>query len=50
MVEYNWWDDRTVEENDSYYCPLICDCCFDKDCETCKEHLEFVKDQLEFAK
>lgn len=44
MVEYNWWDDRTVEENDNYYCPVICGCCFDGDCETCKDHLEFVKE------
>ncbi len=29
MAEYNFWDDRTTEDNDEHYCPII-DChCYD---------------------
>ena len=23
MAEYNWWDDRTVEDNDEHFCPVL---------------------------
>lgn len=44
MAEYNWWDDRTIEDNDNYFCPIIYGCCLDKNCEKCKDYEEFVKE------
>ena len=37
MAEYNFWDDRTAEENDEHFCPVLNDFCFeDKEaCKTC---------------
>lgn len=45
MAEYNWWDDRTVAENDGQYCPLICSYCYnDDDCDFCEHHMDFVRE------
>ena len=42
MCEYNFWDDRTTEANDSMYCPIIDDYCYnDFDCLRCKEYANF---------
>ena len=29
MAEYNFWDDRTTEDNDEHYCPIIDGHCYD---------------------
>lgn len=48
MAEYNWWDDRTVEDNDEHFCPVLNDICYgdDNDCEEC-ETLKAFRDYYE---
>lgn len=42
MAEYNPWDGRTTECNDSNWCPIANDYCLDQDqCGTCEIHKEF---------
>lgn len=41
MAEYNFWDDRTTEENDDYWCPIKMCYCISDDCENCEEYKEF---------
>lgn len=42
MCEYNFWDDRTTEANDSMFCSIIDDYCYnDFDCLRCKEYANF---------
>lgn len=43
MAEYNWWDDRTVEDNDSMFCPVIYGNCSGEDCENCQDYKDFVE-------
>lgn len=36
MAEYNFWDDRTTEDNDGHYCPIIDGHCYDMSkCDEC---------------
>ena len=36
MWEYNWWDDRTIEQNETNFCPVLNDFCYEQDgCESC---------------
>lgn len=43
MVEYNFWDDRTTEENDDYWCPIgCCYCLDDRYCYECKDYKDFM--------
>lgn len=46
MAEYNWWDDRTIEDNDSLFCPIINDNCYNVTdaCDDCNFHKQFVED------
>lgn len=44
--EYNWWDDRTVEQNETNFCPVLNDFCYEdndacKDCVTLKAFQEY---------
>lgn len=44
--EYNWWDDRTVEQNETNFCPVLNDFCYEgndacKDCVTLKAFKEY---------
>lgn len=41
MAEYNFWDDRTTEENDEYWCPVGMCYCIEEDCEHCEAAKEF---------
>lgn len=41
MAEYNFWDDRTTEENDDYWCPIKMCYCISDDCENCEKYKEF---------
>ena len=42
MAEYNFWDDRTMEDNDEHYCPIIDGHCYDMSkCEECEENAKF---------
>lgn len=41
MTEYNFWDDRTTEENDEYWCPVGMCYCIEEDCEHCEAAKEF---------
>ena len=43
MPEYNFWDDRTTECNDSNFCPVINDYCLDQRCNECEECKEMDK-------
>ncbi len=43
MIEYNFWDDRTTECNESDFCPIIMDYCLDQECNECEELKAFVK-------
>lgn len=38
MAEYNWWDDRTIEDNDEHFCPLLNNICYgdDNNCQECE--------------
>ena len=36
MAEYNWWDDRTVEDNDEHFCPVLNDFCYESN-DYCRE-------------
>ena len=42
MAEYNLWDDRTVEDNDEHFCPLLNDRCYasEVDCRDCEVQIE----------
>ena len=42
MVEYNFWDDRTYECNEDYYCPVIDTYCLSKYCDECNDYKDFV--------
>lgn len=35
MAEYNFWDDRTTETNDSNFCPILNDHCYVQNCKEC---------------
>lgn len=41
MAEYNFWDDRTVEEHDGLWCPIANWYCQGKDCDKCELSQEF---------
>lgn len=41
MAEYNFWDDRTHECNDDYYCPVINAHCLDQKCDECEDYKSF---------
>lgn len=41
MAEYNFWDDRTTEENDDFWCPLGECYCIEGDCEHCEAAHKF---------
>lgn len=41
MNDYNWWDDRTVEEPDRR--PYTMQGCYNGECEKCEVEREFVK-------
>lgn len=44
MAEYNFWDDRTAEDNDDNYCPILDDYCYDMSkCEECVTYAKFVR-------
>ena len=43
MAEYNFWDDRTTECNDSNFCPVINDYCLDQRCFECEARKEMDK-------
>lgn len=44
MAEYNFWDDRTTEDNDEHYCPIIDRHCYDMSkCDECDYNTEFVQ-------
>ena len=42
MAEYNWWDDRTVEENDDMMCPIINYPCPHENCGECEDYKAFI--------
>ena len=44
--EYNWWDDRTTEQNETNFCPVLNGFCYGdsdacKDCLTLKAFKEY---------
>lgn len=44
--EYNWWDDRTTEQNEINFCPILNDFCYEgndacRDCVTLKTFQEY---------
>ena len=42
MAEYDFWDDRTTEENDENYCPILNDHCYDMSkCDECADNIQF---------
>lgn len=42
MAEYNFWDDRTTEDNDEHYCPIIDGHCYDMSkCDECEDNIRF---------
>lgn len=41
MIEYNFWDDRTFECNDDYYCPIIDAYCTNEFCDECEDLIAF---------
>lgn len=44
MAEYNFWDDRTTEDNDENYCPIIGGHCYDMSkCDECDNNARFVQ-------
>lgn len=44
MAEYNFWDDRTAEENDDNYCPILDGYCSDMSkCAECEENAKFAE-------
>lgn len=44
MAEYNFWDDRTTEDNDEHYCPIIDGHCYDMSrCDECEDNARFVQ-------
>lgn len=43
MADHNFWDDRTAEHNDDYFCPIIDGYCVNWDCEECKKQIEFIE-------
>lgn len=43
MPEYNWWDDRTIEENDNMFCPIINNYCHVEDHSVCERECEEYK-------
>ena len=49
MAEYNWWDDRTVEDNDEHFCPVLNDICYSDDvnCQKCEVSKAFKADYKE---
>ena len=49
MAEYNWWDDRTVEDNDEHFCPILNDICYgdDVNCQKCEVSKVFKTDYKE---
>ena len=42
MVDYNFWDHRTIEENDNYWCPIKMCYCISDDCENCEDYKDFM--------
>lgn len=42
MNDYNWWDDRTVEESD--LCPYTMQGCYSGECAKCDVEREFVEE------
>ena len=44
MAEYNFWDDRTAEDNDENYCPILDGHCSDMSkCDECEENAKFAE-------
>ena len=44
MAEYNFWDDRTTEDNDEHYCPIIDGhCCDMSRCDECEDNAKFAQ-------
>lgn len=44
MAEYNFWDDRTTEDNDGHYCPIIDGHCYDMSkCDECEDNAKFAQ-------
>lgn len=44
MAEYNFWDDRTAEDNALNYCPILNDYCYDMNkCDECEANQEFAE-------
>ena len=44
MAEYNFWDDRTTEDNDEHYCPIIDGNCYDMSkCDECEDNAKFAQ-------
>ena len=44
MAEYNFWDDRTAEENDENYCSILDGHCSDMSkCDECEENAKFAE-------
>lgn len=44
MAEYNFWDDRTTEENDENYCPILDGHCSNMSkCDECEENAKFAE-------
>lgn len=41
MPEYNFWDDRTTEVNDSDFCPIAQDYCSEPSCDVCQAAKEW---------
>ena len=41
MIGYNFWDDRTFECNDDYYCPIIDAYCTNESCDECVDLIAF---------
>lgn len=44
MNDYNWWDDRTVEE--PALCPYTMQGCYSGECEKCEIEREFVEGMI----
>lgn len=41
MAEYNFWDDRTWDCDDNYWCPILNDYCFTEECDICPINKKF---------
>ena len=49
MAEYNFWDYRTHECNNDYYCPVINSYCLTQECEECNDYKDFCKFYSQFS-